>query len=132
MWAASEAPPEQRRPPRRADGRHRQDAGPGATLYQQTCAVCHMADGSGVPNMQPALVGSRVLAGEPATLIRLLLVGPAKALPADRPRAANQMPSFEWLNDAQIADVLNYARGTFAGKPGGITAAEVAASRRGQ
>jgi mono/diheme cytochrome c family protein len=112
--------------------RQQPDRGPGATLYQQTCAVCHMADGSGVPNMQPALVGSRVLAGEPAVLVRLLLAGPAKALPADRPRAANQMPTFEWLSDTQIADVLNYASSAFARKPAGVTSAQVAASRHAQ
>jgi glucose/arabinose dehydrogenase len=106
-----------------------QPTGPGAGVYKQSCAVCHMADGSGVPNMQPALVGSHVLAGDTAVLIRLMLLGPAKVLPADRPHFGNPMPGFDWLSDAQIADVLNFTRTTFAQKTGDVTAEAVKAQR---
>ncbi len=105
------------------------DSGPGSQLYKQTCAVCHMADGSGVPNMQPALKTSKFLGGDPSVLIKLMLLGPAQALPANRTKYANAMPSFEALSDAEIADVLNYARRTFAKKPTAITPAQVAAAR---
>src|SRR5262245_58236479 len=53
----------------------------GAQLYKQACATCHMPDGSGVPGLQPALVDSPVVAGDPRTLIRVVMHGPAKALP---------------------------------------------------
>ncbi len=105
------------------------DSEPGAQLYKQTCAVCHMTDGSGVPNMQPALQTSKVLAGNPSVLVKLMLLGPAQALPASRVHYSNQMPTFEALNDAEIADVLNYTRRTFAKKPATITPAQVAALR---
>jgi mono/diheme cytochrome c family protein len=105
------------------------DTGPGATLYKQTCAVCHMTDGGGVPNMQPNLKTSKVLAGDPSLLVKLMLVGPAQALPANRVKYSNQMPSFESLNDAEIADVLNYTRTAFANKPAAIKPAQVAAQR---
>src|SRR4030095_8926048 len=82
---------------------------PGATTYLALCATCHMADGSGVPNMQPALRGSGVLASDATTLIRLVLFGPDKVLPASRPRYENPMPELQgMLSDQQVAEVLNY------------------------
>jgi mono/diheme cytochrome c family protein len=101
----------------------------GANVYKQTCAVCHMVDGSGVPGMQPALDKSTVLTGDPGRLVRLLLLGAAKALPASRPHYSNAMPTFEVLKDQEIADVLNYARTAFGKRPSAITAAQVAAIR---
>jgi mono/diheme cytochrome c family protein len=105
------------------------DDGPGAQLYKQTCAVCHMTDGKGVPGMQPPLITSKFLGGDSRTLIRLLIVGPAQALPANRTPYSSQMPTFEALSDAEIADVLSYTRRTFAKKPAPITPAQVAALR---
>jgi mono/diheme cytochrome c family protein len=103
--------------------------GPGAQVYTDLCASCHMEDGSGVPNMQPPLTG-RALAADATTLIRLVLFGPDKVLPATRPRYENPMPELQgMLDDQQVADVLNYARQTFAKAPSSITAAEVAAQR---
>jgi len=103
---------------------------PGAVTYLALCAACHMADGSGVPNMQPALKGSGFLASDATTLIRLVLFGPDKVLPASRPRYENPMPELQGtLSDQQVADVLNYARRTFAGTASAIEARDVAAQR---
>ncbi len=103
---------------------------PGAVTYLALCAACHMADGSGVPNMQPALRGSGFLASDATTLIRLLLFGPDKVLPASRPRYENPMPELQgMLSDQQVADVLNYARRTFTGTTSAIEARDVAAQR---
>jgi len=103
--------------------------GPGAQVYADLCARCHMEDGSGVPNMQPPLTG-RALAGDATTLIRLVLFGPDKVLPASRQRYENPMPELSgMLDDQQVADVLNYARQTFAKAPSSITARDVAAQR---
>ena len=105
------------------------DTSPGAQLYKQTCAVCHMTDGSGVPNMQPNLKASKVLGGDPSVLVKLMLLGPAQSLPANRVKYSNQMPTFESLNDQEIADVLNYTLKTFSKKPAVIKPAQVAAQR---
>ena len=103
---------------------------PGAVTYLALCAACHMADGSGVPNMQPALRGSGFLASDATTLIRLVLFGPDKVLPASRPRYENPMPELQgMLSDQQVADVLNYARRTFTGTTSAIEARDVAAQR---
>ena len=36
----------------------------GKVVYGKYCATCHMEDGSGVPDMQPALAGSDVVKGD--------------------------------------------------------------------
>lgn len=104
----------------------------GAAIYQQNCAVCHMADGSGVPDMQPPLDTSTVAAGDATTLLRLLLRGADSALPAGRQRYSNPMPTFELLDDTELAAVASYVRSTFGRAPGPITPADVATVRRGQ
>ena len=101
----------------------------GARLYTQACASCHMADGSGVPHMHPPLVGSAVIAGDPATLVRVLLQGPAAALPAARPSYSNPMPPFSSLTDEDLAAVLTYLRTTFGKGASAVTPASVAAQR---
>jgi glucose/arabinose dehydrogenase/cytochrome c5 len=102
---------------------------PGGKIYRQVCAACHMANGSGVPNMQPALAGSTVVAGDSARLIDVLLRGPAAALPSDRERFSNVMPPFAFLSDEDLASVINYLRNNFAPAAGQVTPAQIAAQR---
>jgi glucose/arabinose dehydrogenase/mono/diheme cytochrome c family protein len=107
------------------------DGSRGAKLYQQICAACHMPDGTGVSGMQPSLVGSAVVAGAPATIIRAVLHGPAQVLPADRPKYANLMPPFAAaMNDADVADTLTFVRKAFGKGAAPISAAQVAAQRK--
>jgi len=107
------------------------DRSRGAQLYQQLCAACHMPDGNGVSSMQPPLVGSAVVSGNPATLIRVVLHGPAQVLPADRPKYANQMPPFAAAsNDADLADTLTFIRRVFGKGASAVTARQVAAQRQ--
>jgi glucose/arabinose dehydrogenase/mono/diheme cytochrome c family protein len=107
------------------------DRSRGAQLYQQLCAACHMPDGNGVSSMQPPLVGSAVVSGNPATLIRVVLHGPAQVLPADRPKYANQMPPFAAAsNDADLADTLTFIRRVFGKGASAVTAQQVAAQRQ--
>jgi mono/diheme cytochrome c family protein len=61
----------------------------GLQVYTTNCLSCHQVDGSGVPNMQPALAGDPVMNGDPNLLIRVVLKGPAAVLPEDRPTYGN-------------------------------------------
>ena len=89
-----------------------------------------MADGSGVPNLQPSLLDSAIVRGDPATLIRVILHGPAAVLPADRPKYSNLMPGFEpALNDTQVADLASFVRQAF-GRSGAVTPGQVAPLRK--
>ncbi len=102
---------------------------PGGKLYLQVCAACHMPNGSGVPGMQPSLLGSAVVAGDPTRLIDVLLKGPAAVLPADREKFSNVMPPFAVLNDADLASVLTYLRKNVVPGTAEISSAQVAARR---
>ena len=101
----------------------------GSKVYLDSCAVCHMTDGSGVPGMQPALDGDPVVGGDPGQLIRLILQGPAKVLPADRPIFSSTMPAFDQLTDQQIAGLLTYVREQYGGKASVIKPEQVAVER---
>jgi glucose/arabinose dehydrogenase/cytochrome c553 len=106
------------------DGTH------GGRLYGQICAICHMADGSGVSSMQPALVNDAVVGGDPTVLIRVILKGPAAVLPADRTRYSNVMPPFaSALSDRDIADVATFLRRVAGGGASAVSPEQVAALR---
>ena len=98
-------------------------------IFSLVCAACHMADGRGVPSMQPPLAGSAVVAGAPDRLINVLLRGPAAVLPADRAKYSSAMPPFNLLSDADLAGVLSYVRTRFAPGLSPITPEQVAAQR---
>ncbi len=103
----------------------------GQALYAQLCASCHMADGSGVPNLQPSLIGNPIVRGDPATLVRVILHGPAAVLPADRPKYSNLMPGFApSLNDTQAADLATFLRQAYADGGADVTPAQVATLRK--
>jgi glucose/arabinose dehydrogenase/cytochrome c553 len=102
----------------------------GAQLYQQVCAACHMPDGKGVPGTQAPLVDSAVVAGDPATLVRVVLHGPAQVLPANRPKYSVQMPPFAAaFSDADIAETLTFVRRAFGNGAPAITVDQVRAQR---
>jgi glucose/arabinose dehydrogenase len=102
---------------------------PSNKIFTLVCSACHMADGKGVPSMQPPLVGSAVVAGDPKQLINVLLKGPAAVLPADRAKYSSAMPAFNILNDEDLAGVINYVRARFAPSAPKVTPAQVAAER---
>lgn len=100
-----------------------------AALYAQHCATCHMADGTGVPSLQPSLVDSAVVRGDERLLIRVVLLGPAAVLPPDREHYSNTMPGFAALADPEIAALLTYVRREFGGGAPPVAAESVAAVR---
>jgi glucose/arabinose dehydrogenase/cytochrome c5 len=100
-----------------------------AELYAENCAVCHMADGSGAPGMQPAIKGSPIVAGAARTFVELLVRGPRAVLPPERTIYENEMPTFEALSDDEIAAIVSYVRREFGGKASPISPAQVKAWR---
>jgi mono/diheme cytochrome c family protein len=87
----------------------------GARVYSDYCSACHMEDGKGVPNMQPALVGSAIVNGDVAYLENVIRGGSAFLGP--RPvDVQNEMPPLGFLSDDEIRAVIAYVRGTFGGE----------------
>ncbi|MGH8728798.1 MAG: cytochrome c oxidase subunit II [Burkholderiales bacterium] len=84
----------------------------GEKVYTSTCAVCHQANGQGVPPAFPALAGGKVATGDKAEHINTVLNG------------KNLMPPFgKQLSPAEIAAVVTYERNSFGNKTGDLVQA---------
>lgn len=90
----------------------------GEDVYLNNCAECHMPDGSGVPNMQPALLGSPIVAGDPARLEAVIRAGSA-ALRDRQSDFQNEMPPFGFLSQDEVKAVMDYVRANFGASGAG-------------
>jgi mono/diheme cytochrome c family protein len=96
----------------------------GTQNYQIYCASCHMSDGGGVSRFQPSLIDSPIVNGDTDDLIRLVLDGKATDT------YANRMPSFAYLKDETIAELLNYIRSKFGNQSAQISGEDIETIRR--
>lgn len=101
----------------------------GQTVYAKYCLSCHMADGGGVPYMNPPLIKTKWVLGGKTVLIHQVLKGSNGTVEIDGDTFRNTMPPQPQLTDQQIADVLTYVRNSFGNKASRVTAAEVKAVR---
>lgn len=103
----------------------------GAAIYQDACAACHTASGAGIAELFPPLrQNSIVQQDNPATLIRLLLVG-SQAAATDAKPTGPAMPPFDWrLNDDQAAAVLTYIRNSWGNAAPDVKASDIATLRK--
>jgi mono/diheme cytochrome c family protein len=104
----------------------------GQALYRDNCEACHNANGSGQSVIFPPLAGNPiVLQSSAQTLARVVLAGTQAAQTKLAPTAP-AMPSFAWrLNDAQIADLLTYVRGSWGNSAAPVSSGTVASVRGG-
>jgi mono/diheme cytochrome c family protein len=90
-----------------------------------------MADGNGVPYLQPSIKGSAWISNpDPQLLLSLILRG--SAILGDAAKAFdNDMAPQDHLTDAEIAALATYVRQRFAAEPIAkpVTLAEVAIAR---
>ena len=85
----------------------------GEQVYNNNCAACHQADGSGVPGVFKGLAGSAVVKGPVEAHIKTVLQGrPGTAMPAFGPN----------LSDADLAAVITYERNAWTHKTGDVVA----------
>jgi mono/diheme cytochrome c family protein len=101
----------------------------GQLVYGVNCLSCHQADGYGVGNLNPPLVGTSWVLGNKASLIRMVLKGSQGQVEIDGEKFHNTMPAQAHLTDQQLADVLTYVRNSFGNKASVVTLAEVKAIR---
>lgn len=98
----------------------------GAELYVDNCAGCHRTDGQGYARIFPRIAGnSTVLAGDPSTVIRLILDG--SRLPATRGAPSElAMPGFGWrLSDDEVAQLATFVRQSWGNHATAAQAAQV-------
>jgi mono/diheme cytochrome c family protein len=102
----------------------------GRDLYTANCSVCHQAGGEGLPGEFPPLKGSGVVNKDDAEKqIQVVLYGMQGARAGGVVYAA-AMPAFAGaLNDAAIADIIDYTRGAWGNHGTPVTAAQVAVER---
>ncbi|MBR9978148.1 MAG: cytochrome c [Bacteroidetes bacterium] len=104
--------------------------GPGASVYNAKCAVCHQMNGQGIPKVYPNLVGSSLVVGDPALPIRIVLHGFNGPIERDGISYNGVMqPWKNDLSDQEIADVVNYVRTNWGNDASEITAEDVKAQR---
>lgn len=83
----------------------------GESVYQQQCAACHMADGSGLAPAFPALNGSDVANGPVSSHIDVVLNG----------RSDTPMQGFgDLLSAADIAAAITYTRNAWGNQAGDV------------
>lgn len=103
----------------------------GKEVYELYCQNCHMADGKGMGEINPPLAKADYMKKPANTLIAVILKGSTASMTINGKKYMGAMPAQEYLNDEQIADVLNYIKNSWGNKiPGTITPAMVKAQRK--
>ena len=102
----------------------------GAKLYADTCAVCHGAEGKGVPGAFPPLAGDPVVvASDPAEHIRTVLNG-LKGKAIGGTPYESEMPAFAGqLSDQQVAAIIDHERTSWGNHAPLVGAQDVAIHR---
>jgi mono/diheme cytochrome c family protein len=100
----------------------------GEAVYTQFCVSCHLPDGGGVENLNPPLIKTAFINGAKPRLITTVLNGMGQ-VEINGERYNNVMPSFNYLTDKQVADVLTYVRNSFGNKKPAVTGTDVKITR---
>jgi mono/diheme cytochrome c family protein len=90
----------------------------GEKVYtQQHCADCHGKDGNGIAGIYPPLNGNSSVT-EPSGInaTRAVLLGGFAPLTAANPRPYSMPPFAQQLNDADVAAVVSYIRGSWTNR----------------
>ncbi|MCI0748607.1 MAG: cytochrome c [Verrucomicrobia subdivision 3 bacterium] len=106
-------------------------AAEGVKFYGQYCAICHQANGMGIPGQFPPLAGSDwVLEEGPNRVIRLMLNGIQGPITVNGQPFNNAMPPWrDIMDDAKVAAVATYIRSTWGNKVPPVKPEEVKAIR---
>jgi mono/diheme cytochrome c family protein len=99
-------------------------------LYIANCSACHGTDGEGRPGTYPPIKGSGVVIKDDATKHIQVVLNGLQGAKAGGVLYASPMPPFgSFLNDVDIADIIDYQRSSWGNHGKLVTAAQVAAQR---
>jgi len=101
----------------------------GEIIYKKVCLSCHMADGGGVPHLNPPLAQSSYVLGDKSKIIYIVLHGMTDRVPIEDEYYSNNMAPHSDLTNLEIADVLTYVRNSFGNNATAVSIADVKASR---
>ncbi len=102
----------------------------GQTVYTQTCAVCHQANGKGMPPAFPPLDGSEWTTGSADTVVRIILHGLGGPIDVGGTTFNGVMPPWgPSLSDEQVAAVTNFVRTSWSNDAETVTVERVAELR---
>jgi mono/diheme cytochrome c family protein len=102
----------------------------GKAVFDASCSACHEGDGTGVPNLFPALAGApNVQSTDITGLARVVLEG-ARGVATDAKPTSGAMPSFAWkYSDEDIAAALTYIRNSWGNAAPLVTASDIRKER---
>lgn len=103
----------------------------GKAVFEKVCAVCHQANGQGVPAVFPPLAGSSIITEtDPGKIIRATLHGLQGPITVNGQTYNSVMPpQGPVLNDADLAAALTYARNAWGNQAPAVTADQVSVIR---
>ncbi|MBD0777584.1 c-type cytochrome [Maribacter sp. ANRC-HE7] len=97
----------------------------GRFIYENYCASCHKADGSGAEGFFPPLTKTEGVADKDR-IIRSVINGVSGPIEVKGISYNMEMPSFKFLTDKELADVLTYVRASFGNNSSSVSEEEVA------
>ena len=101
----------------------------GKEVYALHCQNCHMENGQGMEGVNPPLAKTTYLKDAKKN-IGIILNGQSGEVVVNGKKYNAIMAPMNYLDDKQIADVLNYIRNTWGNKYPIITPAQVKAERK--
>lgn len=101
----------------------------GEQVYINRCLTCHMANGKGVPDMNPPLANADYLMVDKKRSIRQIIYGAKGKMKVNNVIYNGDMPAQLDITNEEVADVLNYIRNSWGNKGEIVTPAEVQAER---
>ena len=97
----------------------------GRGIYAKQCAVCHGAEGKGLPPHFPPLAGNQsITMASPVNPIRMVLNGGYPPGTKKNPRPYGMPPYSHLLNDKEVAAVVTYIRVAWGNNGTPVTPAE--------
>ncbi len=92
----------------------------GKDVYEKQCAVCHQADGQGLPPAFPALSGSKIVAGPLLSPEGKLMKGSHLDRVLNGKEGSAMQAFRNTLSDAELAAVVTFERNSFGNTKGDL------------